>query len=245
MSAQHDAVGAYVVGALQPEDLESFEAHLEACPRCQEEAAALGAAAAELGLLASAPPPPPGLRTAVLTAVPRVHQLPPAPRRVADVRLLDHARQRRATRRTRALTLLVAAVSVLALALGGTVVTLVRQQTPVATTPADTSLLSAPDARIVPATFPDGTQVSFVVSKSQNRALFVAHDLASPRSGRTYQLWTVRRGVPLPDSTVAGGADVSQWFHGSVADAGSLAVTVEPEGGSTLPTTPVLASGAL
>lgn len=239
----HDALSAYVVGALEPADHDAFERHLSVCAQCRAEAVGLEETAGRLGLLASAPPPPTALRTAVLSSLPEVTQLPAASGTAPVVDLAQHRRPERADRRTRVLTLLVAAVSVVALALGGVVHTLSgRQQAPVAGSPADTSLLAAPDARIVPATLPDGTNVSFVVSRSQNRAVFVAPDLPDPGAGKTYQLWTLRSGVAHPDGTVGGGADVSAWFHGSVARADGLAVTIEPDGGSQHPTPPVLAS---
>ena len=54
--------------------------------------------------------------------------------------------------------------------------------------PRDASSLAAPDAQIVPLVLANGAQVSFVVSKSQNRALFVGGDLPSPGPGKTYEL---------------------------------------------------------
>ncbi|SDU90540.1 Anti-sigma-K factor RskA [Microlunatus sagamiharensis] len=252
--AEHDAAGTYVVGALQTRDLETFEQHLRRCADCRLEVAQLQETAAELGWLAAAPPPPASLRAAVLSAVPGVAQLPPIPKTdvpagLGDLAAARTARSRsrdRLARRTRALSLLVAAVSVVALALGGVVVSLSgRQDAPAASSGTDVGLLAAPDARIVPAAMPDGTTASFVVSQGQNRALFVAHGLPDVGSGRTYQLWTVRGGTAVPDSTLGGGADVSQWFHGSVTEAEQLAVTVEPAGGSARPTTPVLASVSL
>ncbi|SEQ67995.1 anti-sigma factor [Microlunatus flavus] len=247
----HDAAGAYVVAALQPEDLDAFERHLARCDRCQTEVARLRETATELGWLAAAPPPPPGLRAAVLSGVATVAQLPPETRPSReradedDVVDLGAARRNRVARRTRVLTLLVAAVSVLALALGGVVVSLVGDRPTPTAAAGDAGLLSAPDARIVPASLPGGAHASFVVSRQQNRALFVAHGLPALDGGRTYQLWTVRGSAASPDSLLGGGADVSQWFHGTVADADALAVTVEPAGGSPVPTSPVLVSGTL
>lgn len=253
--SEHDAAGTYVVGALQTRDLETFEHHLRTCADCRVEVAQLQETAAELGWLAAAPPPPSSLRAAVLSAVPGVAQLPPVPKAdrpsgLGDLVAARAAREQgrdRLARRTRALTLLVAAVSVVALALGGVVVSLSGRQDapPAASAGTDVGLLAAPDARIVRAAMPDGTTASFVVSRGQNRALFVAHGLPDVGTGRTYQLWTVRGGAAAPDSTLAGGADVSQLFHGSVTEAEQLAVTVEPAGGSAQPTSPVLTSVSL
>ena len=60
MSEIHGAVGLYVVNALDPDELEEFEAHLAVCPTCSREVEEFGETAAELSLLASAPPPPAG-----------------------------------------------------------------------------------------------------------------------------------------------------------------------------------------
>ena len=86
------------------------------------------------------------------------------------------------------LSVLVAAVTVVALALGVTVYSLARQaEAPPVAGPSvpqapqvDPSLLAAPDAEIFPTTLTNGAQVSFVVSKSQNRAAFVSTDLPLP-----------------------------------------------------------------
>ena len=37
MSEIHGAVGSYVVNALDPDELEEFEAHLAVCPTCIRE----------------------------------------------------------------------------------------------------------------------------------------------------------------------------------------------------------------
>ena len=58
MSEIHSAVGAYVVNALDADELEEFEAHLAVCPTCSREVVEFGETAAELSLLASAPQPP-------------------------------------------------------------------------------------------------------------------------------------------------------------------------------------------
>jgi hypothetical protein len=238
MTEIHGATGAYAVDALEADELAAFEAHRAVCPTCSREVAEFCETAPRLSVLSGAPPPPPALRTAILTSLADIPQLPPLHGDVQQARphLVDELALRRSSRRVRALSVLVAAVSVLALALGGTVYSLARQQAPVAGASADTSLLAAPDARIVPLQMANGAQVSFVVSKSQNRALFVGGDLPSPGLGKTYELWTMHDQAVTPDNLVAGGSDVSQWFHGPISRSTGVAVSIEDAGGSTRPT---------
>ena len=239
MTEIHGATGAYVLDALDRGELEAFEQHRSVCATCSREVAEFCETAPRLAVLAAAPPPPPALRAAILSGLGQVRQLPPLHGDVRQERPggTDELALRRSSRRARVLSVLVAAVSVLALALGGTVYSLARsQQAPVAGPAADTALLSAPDAQIVPLVLANGAQVSFVVSRSQNRALFVGGDLPSPGLGKTYELWTMHGSTTTPDSLVGGGSGVSQWFHGPIRSSTGVAVSIEPGGGSATPT---------
>lgn len=234
----HGATGAYAVDALEADELEAFEAHRAVCPTCSGEVAEFCETAPRLSVLAGAPPPPPALREAILSGLDEVRQLPPLHADVLQVRpsAVDELALRRSSRRARVLSVLVAAVSVVALALGGVVYSLTSRQAPVASALSDTSLLAAPDARILPLVLANGAQVSFVVSKSQNRALFVGGDLPSPGRGRTYELWTKRGEIITPDNLVAGGVNVSQWFHGPISESTEVAVSIEDAAGAARPT---------
>jgi hypothetical protein len=239
MTEIHGASGLYAVDALEGDELLAFEAHRDVCPSCSREVASFCETAPRLSVLAAAPTPPPALRQAVLAGIVGVAQLPPLH---GDVRqpgphLVDELTARRTNRRARVLSVLVAAVSVVALVLGGLAYSLARQpQAPVAGPSADTSLLAAPDARILPVVLANGAQVSFVVSKDQNRALFVGNDLPSPGPGKTYELWTVRGTTASPDALVGAGTAVAQWFHGPVSGSTGVAVSIEDAGGSPQPT---------
>ena len=269
MTELHDAAAAYALDALDPAELEEYEAHLAGCATCRREVGELADAAAELAFLVDAPAPPPTLRASVLAGIADVEQLPalpgrprralvmvepdepePEPDTAPDATRTDPVRDelalRRASRRTRLLTLLVAAVTVVALALGGVVWSLARQgQAPPAASPqlpqVDPSLLAAPDAKIYATTLTSGAQVSFVVSKRRNQAAFVGADLPSPGAGNVYQLWTLKGNtVVRGDQPLAGGAS-TQSFSGPIDDSDALAVNIEPAGSSPqAPTTPVL-----
>ncbi len=278
MNEIHDDAAAYALDALDSPALERFEEHLASCEDCRREVAELQETVSGLGLAELTPLPPPALRASVLDAITGVAQLPPlrstgtaapvVPISTATTRpsvaahasapavdpVVDELALRRANRRTRLLSVLVAAVTVVALALGGTVWGLVRQQQqPPTAGPAptasvaqvDPSLLAAPDARIYSTTV-NGTPASFVVSKSLDRAAFVGSDLPAAPAGDVYHLWTLDGSAVTPDVTFSASGQTAQEFSGAVSRATALAINLEPAGTSPqVPTTPVLASAAL
>ena len=64
--AIHELTAAYALDALDDAEVREYEDHLARCPRCREELASLGEAAAALAYAADAPAPPPALRTRIL-----------------------------------------------------------------------------------------------------------------------------------------------------------------------------------
>jgi anti-sigma-K factor RskA len=77
-----------------------------------------------------------------------------------------------------------------------------------------------------------------VVRLGDERAMLIAEDLPSPPEGETYEAWILREDVPEPaglfepdDAGVAAAP-----IEGSIEDADAVAVTVEPSGGSSSPT---------
>ena len=73
-----DSVGAYLLGALPPDELEAFEAHLRDCLSCRRDVRDFRETLAGLKELVGQPPPP-TVRTSLLAAVRVVPQLPPDP----------------------------------------------------------------------------------------------------------------------------------------------------------------------
>jgi hypothetical protein len=152
-------------------------------------------------------------------------------------RPVDELAWRRQRRRTRILGVLVAAVVTAAIALGGVVYTLVQgQQAQVAQQAAETELLTAPDVQTYSTTMKDGGQISFVVSRSLDRAMFIGKDLPAVGADRRYQLWTLEGQQPIPDNLVAGGGDRQQFFREPLSGVTGLAVSVEAAGGAQQPT---------
>lgn len=155
---------------------------------------------------------------------------------------VDELARRRQRRTSRILTFAVAAAMVVALALGGWVVMLVQQrQAQVADAGRQTELLTAPDAKVYAKTMANGAKVSFVVSKTLDKAMLIG-DLPDPGQGKKYQLWTIDKAKKAtPDALVDGGT-ASAWFTGPVSSSAALAVTIEPSSGSHEPTLPILAN---
>ena len=254
----HIDVGCYVVDALEPEERVVFEGHLAGCDSCAREVLEFTETAAELARLVAMGPPR-TVRGAMLATIERIRPLPPLtddldrPRPLAVLAPtvpvaaatdeLGARRTRGGGRRQRMLVGLVAAAAVVALALGGLVVNLTQQhQANVAAVSAaqrETILLAAPDARVLTQTR-DGARYTFVVSKQRNEALLIPNDLPDPGPDKVFQLWTLQGRQATPDATMTPGSR-SQWFTGPIKDSTTLAVTVEPAGGSAAPTSPILA----
>lgn len=263
MSEVHGAVGSYVVNALDGPELAEFESHLATCETCRREVVEFSETAAHLGGLVETAPPP-ALRSSILAAIQQVRPLPPElpmtppiseqrprPAEVESaageepVQVVDELALRRQRRATRLLALAVAATLVVALALGGWVFNLVQErQAQLAESALETQLLSAPDLKVHTTTL-NGAKVSFVVSKSLNKAQFVGYNLPDPGQDKVYQLWTIDQKGPIPDSLFSGGTSRKAWFSTDVRRAAALAVTVEPSTGSKLPTTEPVASAKI
>jgi len=259
MSEIHSAVGAYVMNALDGHELAEFEAHLADCATCQREVVEFRETATELSVL-SRTTPPPALKESVMAAIAGVRVLPPeeravatdhasiaatvvAPREPDDVHAepTDELDVRRQRRTTRLLSLAVAAVTVVALALGGLVVSMIQRQPSVASATAETQLLRAPDLKAYTIDLKDGGKATFVASKSLNRAMFSGGDLPALKDDQTYQLWTLAGPLSAPtrvtpDALVGGGATAKQWFTGPVAQSDALAISIEKAGGASAPT---------
>lgn len=300
MSEVHEAVGCYVVDALEPAERDAFEAHLPTCHRCRLDVVEFREAIAELSCLVATPAPA-ELRASILDAVAQdrsssveelgrpeqrapltatparsmlgtsgfagagagagagttfptntgftdeVAPLEEHPSVVPDwtwsvpVDPPDDQALVRSRRLQRILTALVAAVVVVALALGGWVYALAqRTQAQTATTQRETELLGAPDAKVFTSTV-NGASVVYVVSRQRDQALFMASNLTDLGEAGTYQLWTLRGTTATSAGLVTTGGTVRQWLSGSLRESDGLAVTHETSpAGSTTPTLPPL-----
>ena len=264
----HDLSSLYAVDALDPAERAAFESHLAGCPPCRAEVARYAETTAQLAA-AVALDPPPALRTSVLDAIHGTLPLParhdtatataqPAardPERKPDKGSGgDRARSDGGSHvsldalRRRYRRVLVAAVStalvpgVLAGGWGLGVQAEQRHQEQIVAQEQDREnrLLAASD--VATRNMDVGGQAgTLFVSQEQNTAMFVSDDLPDPGENSEYQLWLMDGDAPVPDVHFTGG-QLRTWLTGDVADADAVAMTIEPAGGSTTPTLPLVAS---
>jgi anti-sigma factor RsiW len=225
----HSLLAPYTLDALDAAERERFEAHLAVCPTCQAELAGFQATAARLGE-AVGQTPPTGLRERLLTSIASVPQERPVVTALA---------QRRGLRRTLPRLAVAAAFLVGAVGVGGYVVERDRAADEHDRNVAITRVLSSKDAQTVAKTFPSGGNVRMVMSPSKDTAVIFANQLPDPGHGKVYQVWLIDSSGPADQGTFKRSGDM---IMKGITEADRVAVTVEPEGGSKLPTTAPVAT---
>ncbi|WP_320774408.1 anti-sigma factor, partial [Streptomyces sp. CRN 30] len=96
-------------------------------------------------------------------------------------------------------------------------------------------VLAAPDARAAGERDAVGRGIGVVASAQEGSAVVTLSGLGEPPGRRVHQLWLTRPDAP-PHSLGLFEGDTPLVASGMDADAVSLAVTVEPDGGSPRPT---------
>lgn len=237
MNDMHMLTGAYAVGALVGAERDRFAEHLSSCGHCRDEVRELVETAALLGVAATETPPA-GLRERVLTEVSRTRQVSPL---VAS--LAEQAEVRRKALRGRRASMTVAAcLAVFSIGLGAYATALtqengdLRQQSE-----AIVALSTAPDARTITRGNDAGATGALTLSRATGQMLFMSAGLAELTADQTYQLWLLRDDGSARSMGIFDAGDDSARLLAGPGDARTVAVTVEPAGGSAQPTTlPVL-----
>jgi anti-sigma-K factor RskA len=255
-----DLAAAYALGALSVEETRAFEAYLATSPDARREVAELRETAALLAVAGPEARPGPELRQRVLDAVAATKGavLPP-----------PSAPTRRAPGRP-ALTWLAAAAAILVavgfglknFALSTTLAgrdstiaeqrqALSQQQQQLMKDEATLAALLAPGVQLVQLTKqgdPD-PRIQLYWDRVHNTAVLHASKLTPTPPGRTYQLWFIRDGKPVPSVTFdvapAGDALLREVTVPTGGALSAAAITQEPAGGSQQPTTPILLVGPL
>jgi anti-sigma-K factor RskA len=220
----HALSGAYALDALDPDERAEFEKHLAGCEICRAEVDSLREAAAGMAELVETAPPA-GLRAKVLSDVAGVRPLPP---------LVDTRRRRR-----RWTGLLAVAATVAALGAGAAVWHPWEDREPSAPRiSAVERVAQAPDAVRATQRLPGGGTVTVYRSVALDKAAVVVKDLDAPPQGKVYEMWLQdASGSMEPAGVVPAGVTSGEMvLEGRAAEAVGAGITVEPEGGSTEPT---------
>lgn len=225
----HTLSGAFALDALSADDAFEFFKHLDECPACHEEVAELREVAAKLGASAAVSAPP-DLRSRVLSAADREPQLPP----LVSTSPQDHVHSQKWLPR-----ILAAAAALVAIAVGGVVVDQLND--PEATLAADVArVFDADDASTQNASTTTGATVSVATSASLGRMAVDTDELPALSGGQVYQLWTMTGETARSRGVLSDPDDgASMRLPGAEV---SVAITIEPKGGSEQPTTEPIVS---
>jgi anti-sigma-K factor RskA len=226
-----DAAGAYLLGALAPDEAEAYAAHLADCATCRAEVDELEPAAALLPASVAPVAVPAAVGARVMAEVRREAELLAASGAGADRAPAPRARRARLRWRVPALALATLLVG-LAIGLGATGVLSGSKTTTVQM--AATGAATGAHAKLVLA---------------GDRATLEADHLPAPSGGRVYQVWLKPRGgAPEPTRSLFvprsdGRATVA--VPAAAKDMEAVLVTAEPGGGSRAPTSPPVLSGSM
>ena len=210
---------AYVLGALEDHELDAFRTHMAHCAVCRDECGTFQAVADALPMAAPQVPTPRRLRRRV--------------RRNADADATDAYARPRATRIPLRDRYALASAPALAAA-AATAVIAVAGLGGLALSQGGHATTRTVDASVV------GSNGSASLTLAAGCAELVVRHLPGPPAGKIYQVW-LKRGdrPPAPTSALfsvtaagAGSADVP----GDLRGVSQVMVTIEPAGGSAVPT---------
>jgi anti-sigma-K factor RskA len=221
---------AYVLGALETNEVEAFRAHLATCVICRDEVASFQEVADQLPLTAPVQPVPGALKRRVMAEVTADAR--------AQARSARRAEKPGARRRFRLPPGLFSAMPSPALALSAVVLVLAVTAGAIAIGSSGGSSTRVFNASVT-------WSGSAKLKVTDGRGELVVRGMPAPPASKVYEVWLQRgQGQPRPTSTLfsvtstgSGSVDVPGSLHG----VSRVLVTPEPLGGSRAPThAPVL-----
>ncbi|MBV9040137.1 MAG: anti-sigma factor [Acidimicrobiia bacterium] len=223
-----ELLGAYALDALDADEREAVEQHLESCPRCRAEVADHRTVASFMG--SAGGPAPDGLWDRIAGSL---EEAPPELRLAPVVPL----RERRSVSVRVGAAAAALAAGVIGV-LGAEVVHLNHQvdhvaasdRTNAALMSAATHALANPDAQRVSMRSPDGSVTAQVAVLPDGTGFLVADRLPALASDRTYQLWALADGQTI-SAGVLGARPQIVAFRYAPAGLSGFAVTAEHAGG--------------
>jgi anti-sigma factor RsiW len=250
-----ELLGAYALDAVDGEELEQLEAHVDSCPRCRAELDTMREVAAAIGQ--SVGPLPEGLWSGIVSRLPdrpAEGESPPMPR--LATRATDPSssppRPRPSHRRPRLVVAAIVAVAA-ALVVGGLSVALVRADNRANDLQAKSArqarasavrvALATPGHDVVSLDSSSGASLARFVIVPDGRGYLLSSQLPALPGDRTYQLWGIFGNRPISLGLLGPSPKQATFTMASSAPARALSITAEPAGGAVAPSTPIVATG--
>ncbi len=258
----NDLLATYALDAVVGDEHEQIEAHLIECPRCRADLDAYRDVAAAMGN--SVEPLPAGLWESISSHLPERHDdvAPPMPRLVFSDGTLSELRAGAGVgagagagvRSRRSVLAVVGAFAVAAAAVAAVLgIGLVRADNKV--DQEQVALAQAAPSALVTALETPGHKVVNLSNASQGKvAQFVMADgrgyLVSSKlhhlsADQTYQLWGVVNGRSISLGLLGQSPEQSTFTLAGAMQPSQLGITIEPAGGSVVPSSPMVASGVV
>jgi anti-sigma-K factor RskA len=249
----HLLSGAYALDAVTQEEAELVESAMADSEELRSEIVGLADTAVAIGLAVQPVAPPRALRASILDAIQSLPQEAPeaeAPQKLphgsdaiqqpAPVRATtsvgNHVVGRRRRRRRRPMVLLALAAVAVLLFGGGFLV----QRTLLESQSEYMAVTAAPDVHTVAAKIEGGGTATVSWSSSEHRTAVELTGVTAP-AGKVLQLWSLR-GKTVTSAGLYENGERYTLISGTPSSGESLAVSVEPDGGSVQPTTtPIVA----
>jgi len=231
--------GSYALNGLDADETAEFEKHLLASDETRNEVTELTDTAVLLGLSVAPVAPSAGLKASIMDQLDAHPQLPRdeaaspasvAPSGPAEARAQARWFHRPALR-------LISSAAAIALILGAgaaaTIVSQVRHESAMAT------ISSASDVQQASVDLPDGAAATLVWSGELGQSALIVDSMTPPPHGHVYELWYINDSGARPAGTFTVDAAGTTWqvLDGSMSAGDTVGVTVEPRGGSPVPTT--------
>lgn len=232
--------GAYALNALDAAERAHLEAHLAGSEETRAEVTELTDTAVMLGLAVTPVAPPAALKASIMA---QLASTPQVPAESAFVGGTVGKAQARAQARwfTRPVVALAAAAASVALIVGGGVVstTITTNNFVAAQTEQMAAIQSADDSQRAVIALDGGGTATLVWSGALASSALIVDGLEPLPPTHVYELWYIDEAGARPAGTFTVDTAGSTWrvLDGDMAAGDTVGVTVEPRGGSPVPTT--------
>ena len=232
-----ELAAGHALHALDPADAEAFDAALSEHPEWEHHVRADAGTVAALADVVIEVTPPSAVRPELLSRIISLQQDHPA-QTAAPASSLEAPTDVPAENRQhgwgpRAWFALAASL-VLLIGVGGGAALVAQQLSRPAAVVALERIEAASDARSASTTLPDGAEATVHWSESAGEVVLVSDGLPTLGSDQSYELWFVRDGGAVSAGVFETGSDgdATALLEGSMSPGDTIAVTIEPAGGS-------------